>query len=90
MKTENSHSPFATTTQFCHKMVTAIRDLRDRLIEKYEQTLPDRAHLVRKVIAEAEAMAWQTSFPHLLFPDFVETRVAALALVREHDFADAA
>ena len=92
MKTEKNQSPITSnaTAQFYRKMVDTIRDLRDRLLEKYEQTLPGRAYLVRKAVAEAEAMAWQTSFPHLLFPDLVEARVAALARDREYDLADAA
>jgi hypothetical protein len=91
MKTEILHSAetaTATSAHFSFRMVSAIYDLRDRLVQKYEQTFPDRAHLVRKAIAEAEAMAWQTSFPHLLFPDLAETRVAELAEARQ--FADAA
>jgi hypothetical protein len=67
---------------FCQKMAGAIAELKRRLQDQYERAYPGRGELVRKVIAEADAQAWDLSlpFPHLFLPDIAEARIAQLML----------
>ena len=44
---------------------------------------PVAGNLIREAVAEAEALAWQTPFPHLFLPDFAELRVAEMSLALE-------
>ena len=62
-------------------MVTnAVSRLKNRLQQEYERTYPDLGDLVRIVLDEEEAKAWELSFPHLFLPDLVEAHIAQLGL----------
>ena len=66
---------------FCARLISALADLKRRLQAHYEQLHPDHSEVVREVVAEAEAAAWDLSaFPHLVLPGLVEVRMAELAL----------
>ena len=41
-------------------------------------------------VSEAEALAWETPFPHLFLPDFAELRLAEIVAAREPAYARAA
>ena len=75
---------------FCQKLAESLVALKEQLIAKYEDAFPRRRHLVRELIAEAEALAWETPYPHLFLPDFAELRVAAAVGAEEPAFAQAA
>ena len=94
MKTAPNSNDCASATgtprQFCRELIAAIGKLKQRLLEQYEQTLPGRGQLIRKAIAEAEELAWQTPFPHLFLPDFAEVRLAEIAVPRTPAYARAA
>jgi hypothetical protein len=66
---------------FCGKLAGAVKELTHRLQAQYERIHPDQSELIRYVIAEAEAKAWELSFfPHLFLPDLVDARIAELKL----------
>jgi len=65
---------------FCNKLVSAVTNLKDKLQHHYEGALPGRAEQIQIAVAEAEALAWETSFPHLFLPDLAEARIAAVAM----------
>ena len=75
---------------FCRKLADSLVTLKEQLIAKYEDALPGRRHLVRELVAEAEALAWETSFPHLFLPDFAELRLAEVLAIEQPAFARAA
>ena len=75
---------------FCAKLADALVALKQHLIAKYEDALPGRRHLVRELIAQAEAQAWETPFPHLFLPDFAEARFEAALATEELALAEAA
>lgn len=63
---------------FYRKVTDALTDLKVRLRDRYVRMLPGRRQIVEEVIAESEVLARKTAFPHLLLPDFVQTRLEAL------------
>jgi len=65
---------------FCTKLVSVITNLKDELQHQYEVALPGLAEQIQHAVAEAEALAWETSFPHLFLPDLAEARIAALTV----------
>lgn len=65
---------------FSQTLASAVAKLKNRLQRNYEQAYPELGDLVRIVLDEEEARAWELSFPQLLLPDLVEAHVAKLHL----------
>ena len=61
------------------KLTAQIERLKENLLAELRGTMdvPDR--LFRLALGEAEALAWQTGFPHLLFPALAMEKVQAVA-----------
>ena len=77
--------PMKTDTQlepvFLQTVSVALRQLKQRLQQDYEQAYPDLREIIHLVLDEEETEAWELSlFPHLLLPDLVEAHVANLSL----------
>ena len=78
MKTETS---LPAVTLFPRAVALAVADLKERLRFEYERTYPELDEVIRLVIAEEEAHAWDLSaFPHLFLPDLVELHLTRLGL----------
>src|ERR1700680_3148078 len=67
---------------FLQTLTRAVTKLKNRLQRDYEQAYPGLGDLVRIVLDEEEAKAWELSFPHLFLPDLVEEHIAQLGLER--------
>jgi hypothetical protein len=73
-------SPEAVTV-FLQNLPDAVSKLRNRLQRNYNQAYPGLPDLIRIVLDQEEAKAWNLSpFPHLLLPDLVEAHIAQLGL----------
>jgi hypothetical protein len=68
-------------------VTSAVSKLKNRLQQEYERTYPELGDLVRIVLDEEEAKAWELSFPHLFLPDLVEAHITQLGL-RPADIRD--
>ena len=79
MKTDQYPDPAAVFPQI---VTNAVSRLKNRLQQDYERIYPDLGDLVRIVLDEEEAKAWELSFPHLFLPDLVEAHIAQLGLRR--------
>lgn len=91
--TSNSNrcqSNIAIPAQFCRELLSALGNLKSRLHEKFERAHPGRGQIIRQAVAEAEELAWETSFPHLFLPDFAEVRLAEAVAADEPVFAHVA
>src|SRR2546426_7342892 len=77
MKTDQYPDPAAVFPQI---VTSAVSKLKNRLQQDYERIYPDLGDLVRIVLDEEEAKAWELSFPHLFLPDLVEAHIAQLGL----------
>jgi hypothetical protein len=84
MKTEQHPDPAAVFPQI---VTNAVSKLKNRLQQEYERIYPDLGNLVRIVLDEEEAKAWELSFPHLFLPDLVEDHITQLGL-RPADIRD--
>ena len=86
MKTEEH---FEATAVFLQKLTAAVAELKEQLQHDYEQLYPGLGEIIRIVLDEEEAKAWELSFfPHLFLPDLVEAHIATLGLEpagTEHD-----
>jgi hypothetical protein len=86
MKTDHNPDPVPV---FLQNLPGAVSKLKNRLQRDYEQAYPGLRDLIRIVLDEEEANAWNlSSFPHLLLPGLVEAHIAQLGLqpeVARHD-----
>jgi hypothetical protein len=81
MKTNQPNQ--APAVVFLQTVSVALAQLKQRLQHDYEQAYPDLGQLIRIVLDEEEARAWElTLFPHLLLSDMVEAHLASLNLHR--------
>lgn len=78
MKTEEHLEAIAV---FIQRVTAAVSELKGFLQRDYERTYPDLGEIIRIVLDEEEAKAWELSFfPHLFLPDMVEAHIANLNL----------
>ena len=77
MKSDQYPDPAAVFPQI---VTNAVSRLKNRLQQDYERAYPALGDLVRIVLDEEEAKAWELSFPHLFFPDLVEAHITQLGL----------
>ena len=77
MKTDQYNDPAG---DFPQSLTDTVSKLKNRLQRQYEQIYPELGDLVRIVLDEEEARAWELSFPHLFLPDLVEAHITRLGL----------
>jgi hypothetical protein len=78
MKTEEHLEP---TAVFIQRLSAAVSELKDHLQQDYERAYPDLGEIIRIVLDEEEAKAWELSFfPHLFLADMVEAHIENLNL----------
>ena len=66
---------------FAQMVSLAIGPLKKRLQRYYQKVYPDLAEIIRLIIDEEEAKAWEISlFPHLILPDLVDAHIGKLGL----------
>jgi hypothetical protein len=79
--TTDQQSETAQTAVFLQKISVAVTQLKRKLHKDYEHAYPGLGEIIRLVLDEEEAKAWDLSlFPHLFLPDLVEAHVAKLGL----------
>jgi hypothetical protein len=85
--------------QSCKVLLTEIEQAKDMIVNDFHETLDAHGNLFRLALNEAEALAWQTDYPHLFYPTLAMERVQAVvawrgrqqSLHRQHSvFAEAA
>jgi hypothetical protein len=69
------------TAVFIQRVTAAVSELKDHLQQDYERTYPNLSEIIRIVLDEEEAKAWELSFfPHLFLPDMIDAHIANLNL----------
>ncbi|MBI3875728.1 MAG: hypothetical protein HY300_07160 [Verrucomicrobia bacterium] len=56
-----------------------LRRLRQVVESEFPHLHESRGQLVKLALNEAEALAWQTPYPHLVFPALAHEKVSAVA-----------
>src|SRR6478752_3542550 len=77
--TENHERVSTSLLRACLNTCSAIRDgietAKEKIFRQYEKSFGEQERLLRLALNEAEALAWQTDFPHLLFPTLAMEKV---------------
>jgi hypothetical protein len=87
MKTYNdSNNPNLSKPTFsaacvssCKKLLAQMDQAKRGLLNDLKDRFQSREHLLRLALKEAEAMAWQTGFPQLVFADLALEKAQAAA-----------
>lgn len=76
----NGTSKFAVAcAEQCRKLGAALAEAKESLVAEFKETYEIHERLLRLIINEAEALAFETEYPHLVFPTLAleKVRVAA-------------
>jgi len=66
------------------KIASQISEAKDRIVAEFQDLLETNEHLLRLALNEAEALAWQTPYPQLVFADLATEKIQAVANWSEH------
>lgn len=80
----NSFSSFQVLN---HPAASALANIKTRLGQAWGQRLGQHQELLRQALAEADALAAQTAYPHLLFPVLAEEKMQQVSRWHERQTA---
>jgi hypothetical protein len=63
----------------CQKLIAQIEKAKDTILAEFRDTRETHEQLLRLALNEAEALAWQTAYPHLVFPTLAMEKAQAVA-----------
>lgn len=76
--TRRSATPFSEIClNSCRKLLSQLDAIKHALISKYRPELNGQETVLHSALNEAEALAWQTPYPHLFFPVLAEEKALA-------------
>lgn len=62
----------------CQRVLARIRRVKNAILAESRAVFQEREQMLKLALNEAEALAWQTPYPHLVFPDLATERVQAV------------
>src|SRR6266850_556558 len=63
----------------CQKLIAQIEKAKDTILAEFRETRETHEQLLQLALNEAEALAWQTAYPHLVFPTLAMEKAQAVA-----------
>lgn len=82
-KTDSTKETFTNRClQSCKVLLAEIEQAKNMIVDDFHETLDTHGNLFRLALNEAEALAWQTEFPHLVYPALAMERVQAVVAWR--------
>jgi len=83
----DKHGLGATCRKACRHLKAELTKTKEAIIAEFRYALRGNERLLRLAVSEAEALAWQTDFPHLVFPALaIEKAEAAVAWTARQQF----
>jgi hypothetical protein len=68
----------------CKRFLTQIQNAKEAILAEARAKVQAQEQLLRLAINEAEAIAWQTMFPGLIFPTLAMEKVRGVAAWSSH------
>ncbi len=68
----------------CQKLLARIKETKAAIFAESRSTLKVQEQMLRLALNEAEALAWQTVYPHLVFPDLAGEKIQGVAAWNHH------
>jgi hypothetical protein len=66
------------TFGLCRKALALVEQIKATILSEHHDRQDDSKHLVQLALNEAEALAWQTDYPHLFFPNLAAEKLQAV------------
>jgi hypothetical protein len=63
----------------CRKVIGQINKSKEAILTEFRSALGAHEKVLRLALNEAEALSWQTEYPHLLFPVLAMEKAQAVA-----------
>jgi hypothetical protein len=63
----------------CRKLLEQLQNVKEQIVDEFRDQVEEHQHLLRLAVNEAEALAWQTEYPELLFPNLATEKAYAVA-----------
>ena len=71
----------------CRKVLAGLQRSKEAILAEFQNRFQMPEHLLRLAVNEAEALAWQTKYPHLLFPVLATEKAEAVLNWQAHQRA---
>src|SRR5438105_2354731 len=68
----------------CRRILGQIKKVKDSIFAESREALSSQEQLLRLTLNEAEALAFQTTYPHLVFPTLAGEKVQAIVAWKDH------
>lgn len=68
----------------CQKVLAQIENAKAAIFAESLAVLKGHERILKLVLNEAEALAWQTVYPHLVFPDLAVEKIQSVADWNRH------
>lgn len=68
----------------CQKILARVARAKEAIFAESREALATQERLLQLALNEAEALAWQTMYPHLLFPTLATEKVQAVVAWDAH------
>jgi hypothetical protein len=62
----------------CRKLLAQLENVKAQVVAEFRDRLDDNQHVLELAVNEAEALAWQTDYPELLFPTLATEKASAV------------
>jgi hypothetical protein len=60
----------------CRKLLDRIEKVKQTVLDEFNDTMDAHNQMLRLAVNEAEALAWETDYPHLVFPALAHEKAA--------------
>ena len=68
----------------CKKLLARIDAAKTNVMREFSETMNGHEQVLRLAVNEAEAIAWETEFPYLVFPTLAQEKAQAVAHWADH------
>jgi hypothetical protein len=63
----------------CQKLIAQVAQAKNNLVTEFKENFGGQERLIQLAVNEAEALAWETEYPHLVFPALALEKVKIAA-----------
>jgi hypothetical protein len=65
--------------QASRRLLKRIDQAKSKIVAEFRDVFQAQEHLLQLAISEADALAWQTDYPHLIFPLLATEKIQSAA-----------
>ncbi len=78
-RNENRKNTLGHALDTCKEVLAQIKNVEEAILSEARNTLEAPEHLLRLALSEAEALAFQTRYPQLVFADLAVEKIQGAA-----------